>query len=93
MACSFAYLMSIEVKHAFLRSILSLSAMLFTGRFMIGVGLGGQQVFFRLYFGETSLRVTQLLPADKQKKSTLKYTLFFMAFTIGTTFFAIGPGN
>ena len=57
----------------------------------MGVALGAQQAFFRVYLAESSVTAEQLLPDDK-KKGTLKYTLFFFAFTTGTASLAAGPG-
>ena len=46
----------------------------------------------RAYLGETSNTVIAMLPPEKQKKSTIKYTNFFLAFTLSTLCNAIGPG-
>ena len=59
---------------------------------MVGVALGAQQAFFRVYLAETSVTAEQLLP-DGKKKGTLKNTIFFLAFTFGTASLAGGPGN
>ena len=47
----------------------------------------------RAYLGETSNTVIAMLPPEKQKKSTIKYTNFFVTFTMSTLFAALGPGK
>lgn len=59
---------------------------------MVGAGLGGQQAFFRVYIAESAATAEHLLP-NGSKKGSLKYTLFFFAFSLGTMSIAAGPGN
>ncbi len=47
----------------------------------------------RTYLGETSTTVIAMLPAEKQEKSKIKVTNFFITFTVSSTFIAIGPGK
>ena len=65
----------------------------FTGRFCVGLFQGGQMTILRAYIGETSNTVIAMLPPEKQKKSTIKYTNFFLVFTMSTLCNAIGPGK
>ncbi len=59
----------------------------------MGIYQGGQMTIFRTYLGETSTTVTAMLPAEKQAKSTIKYTNFFLAFGVITMSIAVGPGK
>ncbi len=47
----------------------------------------------RAYLGETSVTVIAMLPPEKQKKSTLKYTNYFLAFSMGMLCLSLGPGE
>ena len=47
----------------------------------------------RAYLGETSNTVIAMLPPEKQKKSTIKYTNFFLTFTMTAVCDAVGPGT
>ena len=62
------------------------------GRLLVGVYQGGQMTILRTYLGETSTSVTAMLPPEKRKNSTIKYTNFFFAFSVATVCVAIGPG-
>ena len=64
---------------------------LMEGRFLIGLFQGSQQTLWRLYIGETSERAITFLPEEKRKKSTIKYTNFFIAFATASTNVAVGP--
>lgn len=63
------------------------------GRFLIGYYQGSQQANWRSYIGETSAKAIKKLPIEKQEKSTIKYTNFFLAFAVGSFFLAFGPGE
>ena len=62
------------------------------GRLCVGIYQGAQMALFRTYLGETSATVISTLPPEKRKKSTIKYNNFLIAFTVGTTCVAVGPG-
>ena len=64
----------------------------FLGRFLIGFFQGGHLALWRVYIGETSEKAIKMLPEEMRAKSMIKYTNFFMAFTVGTTSVALGPG-
>ena len=49
-------------------------------------------VVLRAYLGETSNHAVARLPPERQKKSNLKYTLFFVTFLASTLCNAVGPG-
>ena len=63
------------------------------GRLLIGIFQGGQMTILRAYLGETCNTVIAMLPPEKQKKSTIKQTTFFLAFAIATISLALGPGR
>ena len=62
-------------------------------RLCVGLFQGGQLTILRVYLGETSNTVIAMLPPEKQKKSTIKYTNFFLAFAMSTLCDAMGPGT
>ena len=64
----------------------------FLGRFCIGVYQGSQMTILRAYIGETTNHATAKLSPEKQKKSALKYTVFFITFLVGTVCNSFGPG-
>ena len=47
----------------------------------------------RVYIGETSTTVISTMPPEKRDKSTLKYTNFFVTFTVGSLSVLVGPGK
>ena len=47
----------------------------------------------RTYIGETSSTVIAKMPPAERKKSTLKYTAFFVTFTVCTLSLLSGPGK
>jgi MFS family permease len=68
------------------------SWMLLTGRFLIGFYMGADTVTFRTYVGETSSTIIAAMPLEKREKSTLKYTAFFVGFTVCCLSSLSGPG-
>lgn len=66
--------------------------MCLVGRMLIGWYGGAQLALWRVYVGETSEKATKMLPKERQEKSMIKYTNFFLAFTVGTVNIALGPG-
>ena len=66
-------------------------SLFYKGRLFIGLFQGSQQALWRQYLGETSERVIRFLPEDQREKSTIKYTNFFIAFTVAGTANAAGP--
>ena len=68
------------------------SAVCGAGRFMIGFFMGAETVMFRTYVGETSSTVIAAMPPEKREKSTLKYTVFFVAYTVCCLSGLSGPG-
>ncbi|XP_019853377.1 PREDICTED: uncharacterized protein LOC109582831 [Amphimedon queenslandica] len=73
--------------------------MVITGRFISGIHTGITQSLTRTYIGESSDKVIQMrkeasLKSDEQssrKTSSLKYTNFFILFTIAVIGLASGP--
>ena len=63
------------------------------GRLLSGFYIGGVPVVLRTYIGETSSTVIATMPPVKRKKSTLKYTAFFVVYTVGTLSGISGPGE
>ena len=51
------------------------------------------QTTMRYFFGETCEKVIQMLPEEKQNKSTIKYTIYLFAFAITNLSAALGPGK
>ena len=66
---------------------------LLAGRFCIGVYQGSFQAIIRFYIGESSEQAIQTLPHEKQAKSTLKYTLYLIMFSVAMLSGAVGPGQ
>ena len=66
--------------------------MVLVGRFLQGLHLGGQSTLLRIYIGETSNTVRDILGEDPEK-SQLKNTNFLMGFALGTIGLAVGPGE
>ena len=62
------------------------------GRFMIGFYMGAETATFRTYVGETSSTIIAAMPLEKREKSTLKYTAFFVGFTVCCVSSLSGPG-
>ena len=54
--------------------------------------MGAETVMFRTYVGETSSTVIAAMPPEKREKSTLKYTVFFVAYTVCCLSGLSGPG-
>ena len=54
--------------------------------------MGADTVTFRTYVGETSSTVIAAMPPEKREKSTLKYTAFFVGFTVCCLSGLSGPG-
>lgn len=54
---------------------------------------GTMQTTMRYFFGETCEKVIQMLPEEKQNKSTIKYTVYLFAFAITNLSAALGPGK
>ena len=48
---------------------------------------------YRTYIGETSETLVSRLPKEKQAKSTTKYTMITITFSVGTFGVAMGPGG
>ena len=63
------------------------------GRFMIGFFQGAQMTLMRAYIGETSAAVISTMSPEKRHKSTLKYTNFFITFTVCSLSVMVGPGK
>lgn len=57
---------------------------------MIGCYQGAHNTLFRAYLGETSNTLIAMLPPEKQRKSHIKNTNFFVAFGVGTVSLAVG---
>ena len=66
--------------------------MVLVGRFLQGVHLGGQSTLLRIYIGETTNTVRDILGEDPEK-SQLKNVTFLVNFILGTLGIAFGPGN
>ena len=66
--------------------------MVLVGRFLQGLHLGGQSTLLRIYIGETSNTVRDILGEDPEK-SQLKNTNFLIGFALGTIGLAVGPGK
>lgn len=64
----------------------------YIGRLLLGLFVGGIITLMRLYLSETSTRAIMKLPPERQKTSTLKYTLFLIFLTIGSLSWALGAG-
>ena len=62
-------------------------------RLLTGIFLGVHQSIVRVYLGETSEKLIRALPIEKQAKSTIKYTAFFILFLCGVIGQALGPGE
>ena len=62
-------------------------------RLLTGIFLGINQSIIRVYLGETSEKLIRALPIEKQAKSTIKYTAFFILFLFGAIGQALGPGE
>ena len=54
---------------------------------------GAVTVILRTYIGETSSTIIASLPPEQREKSTLKYTAFFVTFTVCTLSVLAGPGK
>jgi MFS family permease len=65
--------------------------MLLIGRFLMGSCQGAVTVILRTYIGETSSTIIASLPPEQREKSTLKYTAFFVTFTVCTLSVLAGP--
>ena len=59
----------------------------------MGVFMGAVTVIIRAYIGETTSNIIVRLPSPKREKSTLKYTAFFIAFSVCTLSVLVGPGE
>ena len=59
----------------------------------MGLFVGGQITMLRVYLAESSIRLIAMLPPEKQKTSTIKYTAYFIYFTSGIFCVMLGPGN
>ena len=66
---------------------------IFPGRFLMGSCQGAVTVILRTYIGETSSTIIASLPPEQREKSTLKYTAFFVTFTVCTLSVLAGPGK
>jgi len=66
--------------------------MVLVGRFCHGIHFGAQSTLLRIYIGETSNTVRDILKEDPEK-SQLKNTNFLIGFILGTIGFAYGPGK
>jgi len=66
--------------------------MVLVGRLFHGVHFGAQSTLLRIYIGETSNTVRDMLKEDPEK-SQLKNTNFLLGFILGTIGFAYGPGK
>ena len=66
---------------------------LLVGRFCIGIYQGSVQATIRFYIGESSEGAIRMLPHEKQAKSTLKYTLYLIMFSVAMLSGAVGPGQ
>ena len=66
--------------------------MVLVGRFLQGLHLGAHSTLLRIYIGETSNTVRDILQEDSEK-SQLKNTNFLLSFIMGTTGIASGPGT
>ena len=66
--------------------------MVLVGRFLQGLHLGGQSTLLRIYIGETSNTVRDIL-GESPEKSQLKNTNFLIGFALGTIGLAVGPGK
>ena len=66
---------------------------MFSGRLLIGCYVGGAPVIIRTYVGETSSTEIAAMPPEKRKKSTLKYTAYFVIYTLGSLSGISGPGE
>ena len=66
--------------------------MVLVGRFLQGLHLGGQSTLLRIYIGETSNTMRDILGEDPEK-SQLKNTNFLKGFALGTIGLAVGPGK
>ena len=62
-------------------------------RLLTGIFLGVHQSIIRVYVGETSEKLIRALPIEKQAKSTIKYTAFFILFLSGVIAQASAPGE
>ena len=65
--------------------------MVLVGRFLQGLHLGAHSTLLRIYIGETSNTVRDVLGEDPEK-SQLKNTNFLLSFIMGTIGLASGPG-
>ena len=66
--------------------------MVLVGRFLQGLHFGGHSVILRIYIGETSNTVRDILGEDPEK-SQLKNTNFLISFVMGTIGLVCGPGT
>ena len=66
--------------------------MVLVGRLCHGIHFGVQSTLLRIYIGETSNTVRDMLKEDPEK-SQLKNTNFLIGFILGTVGFAYGPGE
>jgi len=66
--------------------------MVLVGRFLQGLHLGAQSSLLRIYIGETSNTVRDILGEDPEK-SQLKNTNFLIGFALGTIGLVVGPGE
>ncbi len=61
-------------------------------RFLLGLFVGIHMPLMRIYILETSEKLIQDLPVEKQAKSTIKYTALFVMFLHGLSGGLFGPG-
>ena len=61
-------------------------------RFLLGLFVGFHMPLMRIYVLETSEKLIQDLPVEKQAKSTIKYTAMFVMFLHGLSGGLFGPG-
>ena len=66
--------------------------MVLVGRFLQGIYLGGQSALLRIYIGETTNTVRDILGGDPEK-SQLKNITFLLNFILGTLALALAPGK
>ena len=66
--------------------------MILVGRLLQGLHLGAHSALLRIYIGETSNTVRDILGEDPEK-SQLKNTNFLLSFIMGMIGLATGPGN
>ena len=71
----------------------ALTILVFVGRFLIGMFMGATTTVLRAYIGETSSTVIASMPPEKRRKSTLKYTAFFITFSVCAFSVMMGPGK